>query len=370
MSWDVDVAASVVLLSAATVLGLAVALLAKRKTHARAAADGGSALLSLGVMNAFYAVLGPVVRVLVALGISANAVTFGSLVIGAGAGVALAMGHFGIAALLAAISGAGDAVDGLVARASGTASDGGEVFDAAVDRYGEFFLLAGLAVHFRGSLPLLVLALAALLASFMVSYASAKAEAMQVAAPRGAMRRAERAVYLTLGITLTPFAPEWPIIGALALVAVVGNVSAVRRFMAIAGAKTNGTLVKHQISSLVATVVDFGTMTALVELGLAEPVRATVLGAALGAIANFFLGRQWTFGATREHPAGQALRYALVSAASALLNAAGEWVVHDVVGAQYLLSRALVAVLVSLAWNYPLQRRFVFRLSAAPPNQP
>ena len=43
------------------------------------------------------------------------------------------------------------------------------------------------------------------------------------------------------------------------------------------------------------------------------------------------------------------------------VNALGEWLVHDRLGVQYLLSRALVAVVVSLAWNFPLQRHFVFR---------
>jgi CDP-diacylglycerol--glycerol-3-phosphate 3-phosphatidyltransferase len=362
MHTSVDVAASAFLLGIAAILALAVARLARRRTHARAEADGGSALLGVGIMNGFYVVLDPVARALTTLGITANAITFASLVLSLAAGVGAATGHFGIAALVATVAGAGDALDGLVARASGTASDGGEVFDAAVDRYSEFFLFGGLAIHFRGDLRLLVLTLAALTASMMVSYASAKAEALGVSAPRGAMRRAERAVYLVLGLVLAPFTP-WAIVLALALIALVGNVSAVRRFVAIARPKRNGTLLKHQISSLIATVVDFGAMTALVELGITSAVPATVLGASVGAVTNFSLGRRWTFVATHEPAGGQALRYAVVSATSALLNALGEHIAHDTLGIQYLLARAVVAVLVSLAWNYPLQRLFVFRVA-------
>ena len=73
----------------------------------------------------------------------------------------------------------------------------------------------------------------------MVSYATAKAEAMGVPAPRGAMRRAERGTYLMAGAAFTPIASalfanspslalrELPIILSLTIVAVVANISVV-----------------------------------------------------------------------------------------------------------------------------------------------
>jgi putative flippase GtrA len=118
---------------------------------------------------------------------------------------------------------------------------------------------------------------------------------------------------------------------------------------------------RHQIASVVSTMVDFGVMTLVVELLHRSPVVGTIAGATCGAVTNFQLGRHWTFGAARHHLAPQALRYALVSAASAALNALGEYAVHDVLGVQYVAARALVAVAVSIFWNFPLQRHFVFR---------
>ena len=118
---------------------------------------------------------------------------------------------------------------------------------------------------------------------------------------------------------------------------------------------------KHQIGSLVATVVDFGSMVAWVQLVHVSPVGATALGATAGGVTNFLLGRSWIFRAAAVAALPQALRYAVVSAASAGWNSAGEWLVHDRLGVQYLLARAIVAVVVSLAWNYPMQRHFVFR---------
>jgi CDP-diacylglycerol---glycerol-3-phosphate 3-phosphatidyltransferase len=193
--------------------------------------------------------LRPLVQVLGACGISANMVTACSLVLGAVAGVLVACGMFAAGALAIGLASLGDAIDGMVARASGTASDAGAIFDASTDRYEEVFFLSGLAFQFRLSILGLGLVLLAMLASFMVSYGSAKAEALRVPVPGGAMRRTQRAVCLTLGTALVPVALELvrrgvlpatlgfaPAIAALVIVGVVGNVSAIRRLRAIAGA--------------------------------------------------------------------------------------------------------------------------------------
>ena len=71
-------------------------------------------------------------------------------------------------------------------------SVGGALLDASGDRYQEFFFLGGLAMFFRGSPPALMATLAALAGSFMVSYSSAKAEALRRSGSSGrhAPRRA------------------------------------------------------------------------------------------------------------------------------------------------------------------------------------
>ncbi len=193
--------------------------------------------------------LAPLTRAAMALGVSANAVTGLSLLAGAGAGVLLAYGHFGVAALLFATASLGDALDGLVARATRTESAGGALFDASVDRYEEFLAFGGLAIFFRSNGWLLALTLLALVGSFMVSYGSAKAEVLHVLVPPGLMRRAERATYLSIGAALSPLAgalsdwlagPSWagqvPVVLAIAFIGVSANVSAVRRLRAIASA--------------------------------------------------------------------------------------------------------------------------------------
>jgi CDP-diacylglycerol---glycerol-3-phosphate 3-phosphatidyltransferase len=209
--------------------------------------QSGSRLLSKGAMEIGYWIFNPFARFLVFLGITPNQVSWASLSFGFLAGACLAVGHFGFGAIFSTISGLLDSVDGMVARISGLASDAGEVLDAAVDRYVEFFFLSGLIIYYREIPVLQILALLALLGSFMVSYSTTKAEALNVDPPKGSMRRPERAVYLTLGASLsaitiplfeirydfsTPIG--YPMVVALGLVAVVANVSSIERFLSIA----------------------------------------------------------------------------------------------------------------------------------------
>jgi phosphatidylglycerophosphate synthase len=191
--------------------------------------------------------LGPLARALVSAGVTANMVTAASLALGVFGGLLLAFGQFWAATPFIALGSLGDALDGLVARAGGAASPGGALFDAAADRYQEMAVLGGVAVHFRAEIGPLTIALAALVGSFMVSYGSAKAEALQVAVPPGTMRRFERALCMFMGVALVPIvgrivgntAPaRWianaPVLLALALVAVIGNASAVLRLRIVA----------------------------------------------------------------------------------------------------------------------------------------
>jgi putative flippase GtrA len=121
------------------------------------------------------------------------------------------------------------------------------------------------------------------------------------------------------------------------------------------------TLGRHQAGAVAATVVDFAAMIAVVERLGFSPVAGTVVGASLGAITNFLLGRVWVFPRHSGHWAAQGSRYAVVSAASAGWNALGEHLAHDVAGMQYVLARVVVSIVVSLLWNFPMHRRFVFR---------
>jgi phosphatidylglycerophosphate synthase len=243
MVLDPDMFCSLALTGAAGALAIAVVASRSQDDSSRADTRAG---LPKRMSETGLRCLDRLAQMLTTAGISANAITMLSLCLAAVASVLLGFGHFGLGAVAMVVASSGDALDGLVARKSGTASAGGALLDASVDRYEEFFFLAAIAVYLRGSVWLLVLTLFALAGSFMVSYGSAKAEAMGRAVPPGAMRRTERAVSLCTGAALTtPFAsladrlalPQWlahlPLLFALALVAVGANISAIHRLRSL-----------------------------------------------------------------------------------------------------------------------------------------
>lgn len=224
-------------------------ILRGRAQSARVDKQGGSALLSKGMMEMAHWWLQPLGRLLVSLHATPNMISWTSLFFGLLAGICLGYGHFGFGGFFALLSGFMDSLDGMVARMSGTSSDAGEILDATVDRYVEGFFLAGLIVYYHHIPALQVLAIAALLGSFMVSYSSAKAEALQIDPPKGSMRRPERALYLTLGAILSPITISLfesvpytiipvghPMVLALGLVAVLANASAIERMYFLAKA--------------------------------------------------------------------------------------------------------------------------------------
>jgi putative flippase GtrA len=124
---------------------------------------------------------------------------------------------------------------------------------------------------------------------------------------------------------------------------------------------------RHHAASVMAAFIDYLVMVFGVEVLRLTPVAATPMGAFCGAVTNFTLGRRFTYKRTEVPARGQAWRYAIVSAASLGLNTAGEYLFHDVVRIEYLLARVITSVIVSNAWNYPMQRYFVFSARASKP---
>jgi len=217
--------------------------------YARVENLGGSTLIGKPLMTWAYWSLQPVKRLLLALGVSANAVTWGSLLLGALSAVAIAAGQLGLGAFVGIVGALGDALDGMLARERNEASNGGALLDAAVDRYTESLFLGALVVHYFDHRGVVIVTLLAWLGSYMISYASAKADAFGIVAPRGIMRRHERSACLLGGALLSSWtiphleralpigAPRGvPLLVAVGVVAVLANVSAVQRMIAIATA--------------------------------------------------------------------------------------------------------------------------------------
>lgn len=180
------------------------------------------------------------VRGLARLGVTANMLTLASLGIAAAAAVLIARGRFGAGGwvLLAAFT--CDVWDGMVARLQGQSSRAGEFLDATIDRYGDLLGFCGFIWYYRTDGWPLLLVLAALIGSTLVSYSRARGECLGVVAEVGYMRRYERAVWLGAGTVLSPIAAavlepgsahprHHLLLAVMALLAVLANVTAVWR---------------------------------------------------------------------------------------------------------------------------------------------
>jgi putative flippase GtrA len=120
-------------------------------------------------------------------------------------------------------------------------------------------------------------------------------------------------------------------------------------------------LARHHAASGLATGVDFGIMIALVERLHLAPVFGTAIGSSVGAVTNFWMGRHWTYHAENVAVGRQVLRYVIVAVCSLGWNTFGEYIFVNRLGVHYVLGRVITAIIVSNAWNYPMQRFFVFR---------
>jgi phosphatidylglycerophosphate synthase len=133
--------------------------------------------------------------------VSPNLLTVVGTLISLLAAVALARGSFRSAGLLILAGGVFDLIDGVVARHHGITTRFGGFLDSTLDRLVDMALLVGVALHFAAGrdLPHVLLSLAALITSVLVSYAQARAELVVPDFRVGLFERAERVVVLALG---------------------------------------------------------------------------------------------------------------------------------------------------------------------------
>ncbi|BDC19689.1 archaetidylinositol phosphate synthase [Acidianus sp. HS-5] len=146
-------------------------------------------------------VLRPIATALVKLGIRANEITVLGLVLSIAYFIVIYLTKnplFG--AILVALSSFSDALDGEIARISGSAGSKGAFLDSSLDRIEDTLFLSSLAFYFQ---PILVALLVGI--SLIIPYLRARAEALGIKAEgRGIIERGER-IILTLLILILLF---------------------------------------------------------------------------------------------------------------------------------------------------------------------
>jgi len=147
--------------------------------------------------------LDPAVSALAHLGVRPTTVTVGGLVLSVVSGWLVAGGRLRAGAGCLILAALCDVLDGQLARRTRRTSAFGAFIDSCLDRVGEGAVFAGLVLYLgpRGA-PWVALAVVALIASTMVSYARARAEGLGLDGKVGVLERPERLVLLILGLLL------------------------------------------------------------------------------------------------------------------------------------------------------------------------
>jgi len=220
----------------------------------QATAERGASGMKGRVKRVAHLALEPLTALLARLGVGPDAVTFMGLLVSLTAALAFFEGYFPLGALLVAISGLCDLIDGELARRSGIRSRFGAFLDSTLDRLSDGMVLAGIAGFYLVHLTELVLepsqamveiargleprtwavvsltAVLAMLGSFMVSYTRARAEGLGLECRVGWFERPERMVLI---IVAGAFGVGRVMSFALILMAVLSFSTAIQRVVHI-----------------------------------------------------------------------------------------------------------------------------------------
>lgn len=178
------------------------------------------------------AFLNSLARGLNALGLTPNMLTLIGFFAMCGIGIVLSFGYFALGGVLIIVAGIFDALDGTLARLTNRVTKFGAFLDSTTDRFAEGALYLGIMYWYlqhRSMVFVAYLVFLTLLGSLMVSYARARAEGIGVEMKQGLMTRFERIALLIIGLVLTAFFGDAPILIVLALLAVFTNITAVQR---------------------------------------------------------------------------------------------------------------------------------------------
>ena len=175
-------------------------------------------------------VVGPIGRGLVRLRVSADFLTCIGLLMSVAACVFIGQGQLRLGLAFLILTAIPDLLHGSVASAAGTSSKRGAFFDSTADRVTDGLLLCGIGWHLAetNDAKMVLLPMAVLAVSSLISYERAKAELLGYQAKGGLMERAERMVVLGFGLCFKAI-----LVPVLWVMLVLTSATAVQRFFKV-----------------------------------------------------------------------------------------------------------------------------------------
>ena len=118
---------------------------------------------------------------------------------------------------------------------------------------------------------------------------------------------------------------------------------------------------KAQASAFVGGMFDYAIMIVLTEYGHIFYTKSIIISGLFGAVINFSLTRYWTFKNRDESKRRQLRKFIFVVMGSIALKSSGTYLLTELIGLDYKISRLCVDAIVSLGFNFTLQKYWVFK---------
>ncbi|PRD52780.1 GtrA family protein [Sphingobacterium gobiense] len=118
---------------------------------------------------------------------------------------------------------------------------------------------------------------------------------------------------------------------------------------------------KAQVSAFLGGLFDFSVYTICIQvLGFTAYI-SNIISGSLGAVVNFTINRCWTFGSTGAPVGKQLGKFVMVVIGSISLKSMGIFFLVDHLLLNPYYSKIIVEILVSLGFNFLMQKYWVFR---------
>ncbi|HEX6760817.1 MAG TPA: CDP-alcohol phosphatidyltransferase family protein [Propionibacteriaceae bacterium] len=180
-----------------------------------------------------HAVLGPIARLLVRLGVSPDVVTIaGTLGVAISALICFPQGWLWQGVLVVTIFVISDMIDGLMAKITGKSSNWGAFLDSTSDRLGDAAVFGGILLYFvyrEDSTLWAAIALAGLVFGQWTSYVKARAESLGFSCTGGLAARADRLVIILAGAFLAGLGVPYVLQIAVAALAITSMITVLQR---------------------------------------------------------------------------------------------------------------------------------------------
>ncbi|HMV15403.1 MAG TPA: GtrA family protein [Chitinophagales bacterium] len=118
---------------------------------------------------------------------------------------------------------------------------------------------------------------------------------------------------------------------------------------------------KAQVSAFIGGLVDYGVMVFCVELLFINLKYSIAIGGIIGAVINFSINKYWTYQSKKPSLTSQLIKFYIVVAGSIYLKSNGTYILTHLLQIDYKITRIMVDLVVSIGFNFMLQKYWVFR---------